>query len=352
MEDERARSSVIFISEDQVERGLLLAKRGQQQLKPVSEKKTLYYFTVSHNNHYSVCEILVSPIKVDDYKNVFFRPVQRYTKCCDLASEDELKRLRQIIYDVYVRPVQWSFGNDGNKAVPLSNPPTDCDCEGHVQVGRRYLQETATIIAPATRDETDSRWLSQNPSQSSDATTETDLTDTDSTRLRRNKKRGPDNSLASTISKKSCPDMKPGSEYRFNPATVITKLLRSLEDMKKAASHQKKATSTVLNWHVDGSTGLPLLITNQEREEFANKLYKLGRDLRGSHATVMWANKHYFYNMRFLLRIKGKVKGGKNDDRASKSAVLINRIARNLSDSSKGCRCGTVVYNLFAGMDM
>lgn len=239
-----------------------------------------------------------------------------------------------------------------NKAVPLSNPPTDCDCEGHVQVGRRYLQETATIITPATRDETDSRWLSQNPSQSSDATTETDLTDTDSTRLRRNKKRGPDNSLVSTISKKSCPDMKPGSEYRFNPATVITKLLRSLEDMKKAASHQKKATSTVLNWHVDGSTGFPLLITNQEREEFANKLYKLGRDLRGSHATAMWANKHYFYNMRFLLRIKGKVKGGKNDDRASKSAVLINRIARNLSDSSKGCRCGTLVYNLFAGMDM
>ncbi|KAH0600717.1 hypothetical protein MHUMG1_01716 [Metarhizium humberi] len=129
-----------------------------------------------------------------------------------------------------------------NKAVPLSNPPTNCDCEGHVQVGRRYLQETATIITPATRDETDSRWLSQNPSQSSDATTETDLTDTDSIRLRRNKKRGPDNSLVSTISKKSCPDMKPGSEYRFNPATVITKLLRSLEDMKKAANRNNHLT--------------------------------------------------------------------------------------------------------------
>lgn len=128
MEDERARSSVIFISEDQVERGLLLAKRGQQQLKPVSEKKTLYYFTVSHNNHYSVCEILVSPIKVDDYKNVFFRPVQRYTKCCDLASEDELKRLRQIIYDVYVRPVQWSFGNDGSaRKKPIHRLPSNAD---------------------------------------------------------------------------------------------------------------------------------------------------------------------------------------------------------------------------------
>ncbi|KHO00497.1 uncharacterized protein MAM_01275 [Metarhizium album ARSEF 1941] len=112
MEDERARSCIVFISEDQVEKGLVLAKRGQQQLEPVSEKKTLYYFTVSHNDHYSVCEILVSPIKVDHHKNVFFWPVQRYTKCCENASEDELKRLRQIIYDVYVRPVQWSFGDD------------------------------------------------------------------------------------------------------------------------------------------------------------------------------------------------------------------------------------------------
>jgi hypothetical protein len=112
MQNENQGSKVIFYSESQVRDGLELANARRQQLQQIPEYKTLHYFTVSHNNHYSVCEILIVPFKHNQYPNLFFFPVRRYTKCCDSAPKNLLKQQHQTIYDVLIRPNQWHFSDN------------------------------------------------------------------------------------------------------------------------------------------------------------------------------------------------------------------------------------------------
>lgn len=112
MQNKQKADFEFFIDDEKVHNALMLAKSGHQQLPQIPEYNSLHYFKVSHNGHSSACEILIIPVKHKQYRNLFFLPIRRYTKCCDSAPDNELKRQQQTIYDVYIRPNQWNFDDD------------------------------------------------------------------------------------------------------------------------------------------------------------------------------------------------------------------------------------------------
>lgn len=102
----------IHITNQEVEEAALLAQKGVQRLQTVSNcESTLFYFFTSRNGHFGAAEICVTPMSRDE-RNPFYRPTLRYTLCCDDAPLDYFKRQHQTVYDVRIRPSQWTFGDD------------------------------------------------------------------------------------------------------------------------------------------------------------------------------------------------------------------------------------------------
>ncbi|KAF5137911.1 hypothetical protein E5D57_001690 [Metarhizium anisopliae] len=328
MQNEYEGSDAVFIDKARVQEGLILAKSGQQQLPQIPERKTLYYFTVSHNNHCSVCEILITPIKHTQYPNFFFFPVRRYTKCCDSAPENELKQQHQTIYDVLIRPNQWRFSNDDSDEVKLpQNASTIGICRDHSKLGLEYLLQTATPTSSGAAKDVAFRTTSgsESPCRCTDAADEANSSDTNGTKPRPRKKRKNGKTAADTISKK---------------------LLKAAEVKTPGSFNNVSETHCLSN--VEQLDALPILTTYDERFEFAEHLRKLYSKTHDRAGQIIWANKRYSFDMRFLLRRERKIDGENEADRSARSSMLINRIASKLTDNNPKCYCGAQVYDLFA----
>lgn len=95
---------------------------------------------------------------------------------------------------------------------------------------------------------------------------------------------------------------------------------------------------------------LPILTTYDQREEFAENLQKLRSKNHERANQIIWANKRYFYDMQYLLRLQRKIRSNKEANRSARSSMLINRIASTLANNNPECCCAVQVYNLFASM--
>ncbi|KID62991.1 hypothetical protein MBR_09914, partial [Metarhizium brunneum ARSEF 3297] len=291
MQNEYEGSNAVFIDKARVQEGLILAKSGQQQLPQIPERKTLYYFTVSHNNHCSVCEILITPIKHTQYPNFFFFPVR----------SDEVK-------------------------LP-QNASTIGICRDHSKLGLEYLLQTATPTSSGAAKDVAFRTTSESesPCRCTDAADEANSSDTNGTKPRPRKRRKDGKTAADTISKK---------------------LLKAAEVKTPGSFNNVSETHSLSN--VEQLDALPVLTTYDERFEFAEHLRKLYSKTQDRAGQIIWANKRYSFDMRFLLRRERKIDGENEADRSARSSMLINRIASKLTDNNPKCYCGAQVYDLFA----
>ncbi|OAQ60174.1 hypothetical protein VFPPC_10605 [Pochonia chlamydosporia 170] len=360
-----------FIEDEKVQNALTLAIAGQQQLSQIPEHNTLHYFKVSHNGHSSACEILIMPIKHKQYQNLFFFPIRRYTKCCDDAPGRELKQQHQTIYDVYIRPNQWRFDDDNSKEVKMpQNASPACTCLDHAQLGLDYLRQTATATSSSAEADVVFRMISTCLCRCIDMADEMDSSDTNSTEPRSRKEtNGTDTTTERHASKemdgsdtameprssKETDSVDTGTEPRPRKKrkrqkdavdTISKKLLKAAEIKTPESSNNASDCRSLPS----GSqlNRLPILTTYDQREEFAEILQKLRSKTHERADQIMWANKRYSSDMRFLLRREKKIESDKEADRSARSSRLINRIASTLSNNDSKCYCGAQVYNLFA----
>ena len=100
-------------TDEHVRQSIELSHDGQQRLHPVSSSETtLFYISTSDNGHYGVAQVSIGPIRREDGRNPFYLPILRHTQCCTNAPQDLFKYQYQLVYNVFIRPIQWIFGDD------------------------------------------------------------------------------------------------------------------------------------------------------------------------------------------------------------------------------------------------
>lgn len=108
-----------FFSEGDVDEAVVLQERGYQRLQPVSHSATTsFYFCASRDGHFGPAEISISPTASGHARNSFYKPILRYFLCCDKAPVDIFKAQYQAVYDVRIRPAQWTFGDEAYGTPP------------------------------------------------------------------------------------------------------------------------------------------------------------------------------------------------------------------------------------------
>lgn len=137
-------ANATFFSFQDVEEAIELHKAGRQQLRPIpTSEMALFYTPISHNGHNGVAEICINPIQRDGSPNPFYEPRLRYIQCCSNAPLSQFLSLYQLVYDVYIRPIQWTFKNDVYDSI-LHEWTRLIDFRIHVP----YLTEEASFPCP------------------------------------------------------------------------------------------------------------------------------------------------------------------------------------------------------------
>jgi hypothetical protein len=136
-------------------------------------------------------------------------------------------------------------------------------------------------------------------------------------------------------------------KYGKNPVNTISERLLKSTKAKSPESFKNVSDNHLLSSGKQLDV-LPNLTTYEERYEFADHLKNLHSEAYNTAGQIVWANKRYSFDMRFLLRRERKIDRKLAADRSAKSSMLINRIASTLSKDKPGCYCGGQVYDLFA----
>ena len=329
---------IVFMPEE-IETALASAGSGIQRLRRIT-KQTRYYFCTTARPHYSACEIVVAPFQSETLMNVLFVPTQqRYTLCCDKASEHDFEQLHQLIYDALIRPVQWDFSNsrhvaliqlssyltiNSTRVLPTGMPPgVSCEEKGVYGLGflQRQTQESQRDVQLSFLTGIPSSASTENRSQSTSPVPDT----------------------ARPLNTMNLSNSSQGYRKRRAPQNVATgSLLKKLKKTINQKQAPKSPTCLITTIKV------AIAETESSRVELAHNLMNLGSSQAVRFGPICWANKFYSINMTYILEEK-KISSTRQQDMST--VVGINRAAVLKCQLHDGdpCHCGLVLYNAFAG---
>ncbi|CRK23264.1 hypothetical protein BN1723_003019 [Verticillium longisporum] len=154
-----------FISPELVNAAMGLAKDGEQRLRPVStrEDSTFYFWLASTcNAHLAAVRVSISIVaSVSRPSNPFYEPAAQICLCCSECDLTGFQKASQRIYDVYIRPIQWTLDLS-----VIAHPHTFAPDSACWERGQRALER---LVYDSEREIRDDNTTTSKDTPSSDA---------------------------------------------------------------------------------------------------------------------------------------------------------------------------------------
>ncbi|KAK8038403.1 hypothetical protein PG994_015170 [Apiospora phragmitis] len=346
-------------NDEQVRKATELSQNGQQRLHPVSScETTLFYISTSENGHHGVAQVCISPVKRNDGPNPFYLPILRHTHCCTHAPLGLFTSRYQAVYDVFIRPIQWSFENDmQNITIPAQGTSSACptceilrealhsECEFEKSADNRsttVVTETSVPLSHNSRNSTSDAAVSNDQNTVPQPSTGAAKAQTTSKTAR--KRPAPNHNEAN--------EEQPRKRKRRSDKEIADNLAEKLIKATKQQTPQTLASIQDAGYlpqkpdtETEGEARLDLYM------KMANEIWslekQLQKDLKGvvKNKALKWRFCFIASCMWYILRKRRKLLRDDKQDRLADGSHTINMAVNELC---KECPCGTKLYAGFA----